>query len=230
MRSAYKKYSDQKLADLLRENDQNAFTEIYDRYKEVLHRYAYKWLQDRDAVKDVIQDLFTMIWTKRHTLTFNQNLSGYLYISVRNAILRKVQQEDRKNTYASSLQEYAAKGISVTDHLLREKQLKSIIEQEIAALPDKMREVFELSRNEYLSHAEIADRLGISEHTVRTQVKKALKVLRGRLGVYLFLFFLFQYYTGFSVIKRKRQRYCALPGQIIRNSQSKTSQICYRCS
>lgn len=186
----YKELSDQELFDLLKDNNQAAFTEIYDRYKEVLHRYAYKWLQDRDAVKDVIQDLFTLIWTKRDTMTFNQNLSGYLYISVRNAILRKIQQEDRKNTYANSLQEYADKGISITDHLLREKQLKSIIEQEIAALPEKMREVFELSRNEHLSHAEIAEKLGISEQTVRVHVKKALKILRGRLGIYMFLYFL----------------------------------------
>ena len=186
----FQEHSDQELFDLLKENNQQAFTEIYDRYKEVLHRYAYKWLQDREAVKDVIQDLFTMLWTKRDTLTFNQNLSGYLYISVRNAILRKVQQEDRNNTYADSLRDYTEKGISVTDHLLREKQLRAIIEQEISALPDKMREVFELSRNEYLSHAEIAEKLGISEHTVRTHVKKALKILRGRLGIYMFLYFL----------------------------------------
>lgn len=186
----YKELSDHELFDLLKENNQAAFTEIYDRYKEILHRYAYKWLQDRDAVKDVIQDLFTLIWTKRDTITFNQNLSGYLYISTRNAILRKIQQEDRKNTYANSLQEYADKGVSITDHLLREKQLKSIIEQEIAALPDKMREVFELSRNEHLSHAEIAEKLGISEQTVRTHVKKALKILRGRLGFFVFLYFL----------------------------------------
>lgn len=187
----YTELNDQELFDLLKENNQMAFTEIYDRYKEVLHRYAYKWLQDRDAVKDVIQDLFTLIWTKRDTLVFNQNLSGYLYISVRNAILRKIQQEDRKNRYATSLLEYADKGVSITDHLLREKQLKSIIEQEIAALPEKMREVFELSRNEYLSHAEIAEKLGISEQTVRVHVKKALKILRGKLGLYLFLYLLF---------------------------------------
>jgi len=186
----YKEHSDQQLLDLLKEDNQLAFAEIYDRYGEILHRYAYKWLQDRDAVKDVVQDIFTLIWTKREQITFNQNLSGYLYISVRNAILRKIQQEDRNKKYANSLQEYAEKGTSITDHLVRERQLKAIIEQEISALPDKMREVFELSRNGYLSHAEIAEKLGIKEQTVRSHIKKALKILRGRLGVLLFLYFL----------------------------------------
>jgi len=186
----YREHSDQELSNLLKESNQLAFAEIYDRYAEVLHRYAYKWLQDRDAVKDVVQDIFTLIWTKRDLITFNQNLSGYLYISVRNAILRKIQQEDRKKNYTTSIQEYAKNSTSITDHLVREKQLKAIIEQEISALPEKMREVFELSRNSHLSHGEIAEKLGISELTVRSHIKKALKILRGRLGILVFLYLL----------------------------------------
>lgn len=186
----YGTYTDHELLDLLKEGDQVAFTEIYDRYKLLLHRYAYRWLQDKEAVKDVIQELFTTVWTKRETLVFNKNLSGYLYTSVRNGILRKVSQNQRSVDYTDSLREYAEKGESITDHRIRENQLKEIIEREISALPHKMREVFELSRNSHLSHAEIAGRLGLSEHTVRTHIKKALKILRSRLGLYLFLYFL----------------------------------------
>lgn len=190
--SLYKTYSDQELFDLLKGGNQQAFTEIYDRYKDILHRHAYRWLQDREAVKDIIQELFTTIWTKRDNIIFSQNLSGYLYTSVRNAILRKVQQQGRQSAYLNSLEDYSEKGTSITDHLLRENQLKAIIEKEISALPDKMREVFLLSRNEHLSHAEIAEKLALSEQTIRTHVKKALKILRSRLGLYLFLFFLLQ--------------------------------------
>jgi RNA polymerase sigma-70 factor (family 1) len=186
----YQTYSDQELLDLLKEGDQAAFTEIYDRYKEILHRYAYRWLQDRESVKDVIQELFTLVWTKHEILIFNQNLSGYLYTAVRNGILRKISQDRRAADYTDSLQQYADRGESITDHRLREKQLREIIEKEIDALPEKMREVFKMSRDQHLSHAEIAERLGLSEHTVRTHVKRALKILRSNLGIYLFLYFL----------------------------------------
>ncbi|WP_025146540.1 RNA polymerase sigma-70 factor [Pedobacter jeongneungensis] len=186
----YQDSSDRELLDLLKENNQQAFAELYDRYKVVLHRYAFKWLQDRDAAKDIIQDIFTIVWIKRESITLEKNLSGYLYIAVRNAILRKIERQDRDNQYAESLKSFASQEISNTDYLAREKQLKDIIEQEIAALPPKMREVFELSRNEYLSHAQIAERMGISELTVRTHVKNALKILRGKLGIYLFLYLL----------------------------------------
>ncbi|SMD01843.1 RNA polymerase sigma-70 factor [Pedobacter africanus] len=187
---AYGAYTDQELLGLLRKGDQAAFTEIYDRYKLLLHRYAYRWLQDKEVVKDVIQELFTVLWTRREALVYNENLSGYLYISVRNGILRKISQDKRFAAYAESLADYADNGESITDYRLRENQLRKIIEKEIAALPAKMREVFELSRNSYLSHMEIAERLGLSEHTVRTHIKKALKILRSRLGFYLVICFL----------------------------------------
>lgn len=184
---SYGAHTDQKLLELLKESDQAAFAEIYDRYKLLLHRYAYRWLQDKEAVKDVIQELFTSLWAKRETLIFNKNLSGYLYTSVRNGILRKISQDRRCAAYIASLGDYAVKGEGITDYRLRENQLREIIEKEISSLPHKMREVFELSRNSHLSHLEIAERLGLSEHTVRTHIKKALKVLRIRLGFYLLL-------------------------------------------
>ena len=69
--------------------------------------------------------------------------------------------------------------------------MRKMIEREISALPSKMREIFELSRRDYLSYKQIAVKLQISEQTVRMHVKKALRILRPRLSLiaYLFLFF-----------------------------------------
>lgn len=188
--TVYETYSDEQLLALLKTGDARAFTMIYDRYKDLLHRYANRWIQDRETIKDVIQELFTVIWTRRETLVLQQSLSGYLYVAVRNTILRKLSQETRSQAYIASLQQYVNAGESIADHRVRENQLRAIIEKEIALLPDRMREIFEMSRNGQLSHAEIAQQLGISEHTVRTQVKRALKVLRSRLGIFLFIYLL----------------------------------------
>lgn len=57
-----------------------------------------------------------------------------------------------------------------------------IIEMEIERMPSKMRQIFELSRNEYLSHKEIASRLEISDKTVKTQINNVLKLISMRLG------------------------------------------------
>ncbi|MNH46718.1 RNA polymerase sigma factor [compost metagenome] len=65
-----------------------------------------------------------------------------------------------------------------------------MIDREIASLPPKMQEVFLMSRKDNLSHKEIADKLGITEPTVKKQVNNALKTLRVKLGLFAYLIFL----------------------------------------
>jgi RNA polymerase sigma-70 factor (ECF subfamily) len=92
--------------------------------------------------------------------------------------------------YINALQGYINQNPDKADSLIREKQLSEIIESEIALLPPKMRVVFELSRKKHLTHRQIAEELGISEETVKSQIKNALKILRVRLGLISFLMLL----------------------------------------
>ncbi|OOQ56727.1 RNA polymerase sigma factor [Mucilaginibacter pedocola] len=185
--------SDQDLVSLLREGNKDAYTEIYNRYKWLLHAHAYKKLGDRDAANDLVQELFTSLWTRRGDIVLISTLSAYLYTAVRNRVLNMMEHKQVESKYIDSLAAYTSNYVAGTDHLVREKQLMAIIETEIAALPPKMREVFELSRKSHLSHKEIAEQLNISEETVKKQVKNALKVLRVRLGLVLYIFLLVKF-------------------------------------
>lgn len=186
----YNKLSDADLSNLLRNGDRLAFAEIYARYKWLLHAHAYKWMSDREEAKDIIHELFSDLWDRHRSIIFSTTLSGYLYASVRNKILNRVAHKKVASNYVNSLQEYINRGEAQTDHLVRENQLKAIIEKEISNLPLKMREVFELSRKAGISHKEIAQQLDISEQTVRKHIQHALKILRVRLGIFLFLYML----------------------------------------
>lgn len=84
--------------------------------------------------------------------------------------------------HLASLGEFIEHGQVMADHQVRERELRNQIEQAVATLPPKMREVFELSRNEHLTHKEIAERLSISDQTVTKQIKNALRVLRSKLN------------------------------------------------
>lgn len=179
--------SDDTLISLLREGSQEAYTEIYNRYKWLLHVHAYKKLGDRDEANDLVQELFTALWLKREDIYLNTTLSAYLYTAVRNRVLNRIEHLQVESKYVDSLLDYAGNHVAGTDHRVRENQLNDIIEKEIAALPAKMREVFELSRKSHLSHKEIAAQLHISEQTVTKQIKNALKVLRVRLGLIVYI-------------------------------------------
>lgn len=185
MDSHYYTHTDQQLLELLNTGDQSAFAEIYRRYFDLLFIHADTRLQDKDQASDTVQDVFIRLWEKRVNLTISTSLSGYLYRAVRNQIFDTIKHEKVADKYIDSF--YAASQHSplFADHLIREKQFAQMIEDEIAALPKRMREVFELRRNENLSNKEIARRMDITESTVADQMKKALKTLRIRIGLLL---------------------------------------------
>ncbi|WP_316793203.1 RNA polymerase sigma-70 factor [Pedobacter frigoris] len=183
----YSSLSDFELTDLLRKDDASAFTVIYNRYFDVLYVHAYKRLQDKDEAQDVIHELFAHIWNKRRDFFIKTNLSAYLATAVRNKILDVISHQEVESKYVSSLQGFLDEGHCITDHRVRERQLVELIDKGIADLPPKMREVFELSRRHQMSHKQIAEQLNLSEQTVRKQVNNALKILRVKLGLMLFI-------------------------------------------
>ncbi len=180
--------SDAQLVDLLKAGDHHSFTEIYKRYNTLLYIYAYKKLQDTESAKDVIQEIYVHLWNSRSNLNIQTTLSGYLYKAVLNRVLNVFRHVTITQEYISSFKEVTDNAPAQTDYRIREKDLEALIEKEINNLPEKMREIFQLRRQEYLSNKEIADRLNISEHTVATQIKRALKTLRGKLGLFLFIY------------------------------------------
>ncbi|MCX2492177.1 RNA polymerase sigma-70 factor [Pedobacter sp. PF22-3] len=190
----YGSYSDSELAYLLTQGDEQAFTEIYNRFYGLLFIHASKRLNDEEEAKDVLHHLFESLWVKRLQVAPDGNLSAYLYTAVRNRVLDVFAHQKVESKYVDSLQDYMDQDHVLTDYLVREKQMALLIEQEIDALPPKMREIFILSRKANKTHKEIALELGLSELTVKTQVKKALRILKSRLGVAIYIAFLFKTY------------------------------------
>jgi RNA polymerase sigma-70 factor (family 1) len=175
---AYSSYSDNELIDLLKSGDQSAFTELYNRYWRLLYAHIYKMLRDEDESKDILQELFSGLWTKADKIPEQQNFAGYLYVSARHKVLNAIRQSKFRNDYLNSLAEFANEASEATLEYLDESDLVTAIEREIQALPPRMRQVFEMSRKENLSYKEIADRLGTSDETVKKQISKSLKVIR----------------------------------------------------
>ncbi|SMD13263.1 RNA polymerase sigma factor [Pedobacter nyackensis] len=186
----YRTLQDYELLDLMKSDDEAAFKEIYKRYFELLYIHAYKRLQNKEESQDVIQEVFTALWKKREYIMLVSSLRAYLYTAVRNKIFNNISHKHVESSYIQSVQHYIDQGICQTDYLVREHQLLALIEKEIAALPTKMQEIFCLSRNEHLTHKEIAVALNLSEQTVKKQVHNALRILKSKLGVLPFLLLL----------------------------------------
>ena len=187
----YSKYSDQELAALLDKGDKTAFAFIYNQYKASLYLHAFRTLKDEEEAIDLVQEVFTNLWEKRGSFSVTTSIASYLYGAVRNRVFNAIAHQKITSAYASSIQAFLDKGEFITDDLIREKELAAIIDKEIALLPEKMREVFLLSRNTDLSYKKIGEQLNISDKTVKKQVGNAVKILREKINGSVSVFFLF---------------------------------------
>ncbi len=179
----YSKYSDLELAALLKDDDRLAFTEIYERYSGLLSVYAFKLTADRDAAKDIIQELFTTLWDNRLAIHFKFSLLSYLYTAVRHKFLKEIAHQKVKTGYAERFLISMEKGVSSTEAYLDEKELIRTIERLVVALPPKMARAFILSKLEFRSYAEIAEELNISEKTVQNLISQASTQLKPKMGL-----------------------------------------------
>jgi len=184
----YKELSDAELVGLLRASDDAAFIEIFNRYSTLLFSFTYRRLNDKELSKDLVHDAFAGIWEKRLTVNIPGELAAFLFVVVKNRILDHYKHQKVLHKYADHFQEYLNQTQNNTDHLARHNELSTLIEKEIAALPEKMREVFELSRKTDMNRKQISEYLNMPENTVKTNLHRALKILRSKL--HLFLLFL----------------------------------------
>jgi RNA polymerase sigma-70 factor (ECF subfamily) len=176
--SSYKTYTDDQLLELLKGNDDEAFTEIYGRYAETLYRFAWNILEEEEECRDAVQDVFVWFWENRGRLHVTV-LKYYLLAAVKYKLVRTIQKSKRKDEILSARPAIASSFVEDTTEL---NELKAIIRQFTETLPPRAKEIFYLSRDEYLTNKEIAAKLHISEKTVENQITISLKKLRRTLG------------------------------------------------
>lgn len=177
----YKQLSDEELIALLKRSDGAAYSELYRRYWSGMYVYARKILHDEEDAEDAVQEVLTYIWTKREVLKINGSPEGYLYGAVRFRAFAMLQRTKTFDRYLDSLTDFMDKGEYTTDEQVREKELIRGLDKAVAALPAKMRKIFELSRTGLLNQKGIAAQLNISNKTVKNQLSTALKIIRNKI-------------------------------------------------
>lgn len=177
----YGSLSDQELAVLLKREDHGAYTEIYERYWPLLYIHAKKMLQDKDEAMDVVQDIFTSLWKNGNDFDTNGSFKPYLYTAVRNRVIKLVNRGKLQDSFAKQMAYVMTELVAFTDDQISYNELERIIEKEISLLPPKMQVIFHKSKTAGKSHKDIAKELGVSEHTVKTTVYRAMIILREKI-------------------------------------------------
>ncbi|MFC5683112.1 sigma-70 family RNA polymerase sigma factor [Flavobacterium sp. MAHUQ-51] len=165
------------------------YKSLFDEFYASQRLLANKYLENMDVAKDVVQDVFIKIWEDKIEFQNINEAKAYLYTSVKNKSLDYLKSKRYKSIDFLSARKLEK--IETESFFLREVvviEVSTIVEKAINELPDKCANIIRLSLKEY-TVSQIADELGLSINTVKTQKKIAYKKLRPLLEEYYFLFF-----------------------------------------
>lgn len=184
--------SDGDLLLSVKNGDEVAFELVFYRYKGKLYDFIRRSLPADQDVESMVQDIFTKLWINRQQLDPTKSLNAFLYTVARNEIYGQLRKVLVRRKYMEELSFSASSSGLTTGHQIEYDELTRFVSQLVKKMPEKRREIYELSRNEGLSYKEIAQQLGISENTVDSQIRKALDYLKENLRkkMALFLFFI----------------------------------------
>ena len=168
---------DLRLVARLRAGDQQALSELYDRYSSVVYGVALRILQDTGAAEDLLQDIFLQLWRKPDAFDSSRgSLGAWLAVIARNRSIDRLRQRRPESDIENCV---IASG---TD--LRDETERSLVIEKVRIVMNEMspdqRTALELAFFEGLTHTEIAEKTGEPLGTIKTRIRSGLRMLRAR--------------------------------------------------
>ena len=163
---------------LIKKRDKDAFTAVYRKYHSFLYALAFKYLKNTEMAEDAVQQVFVKFWETSVKIQIEVNLKNYLYTMMKNRILNQF----RNNRESVSLNYVNSQTAYVQEEnfpqKMEELELRELLYKGIDKLPLQKREVCRLKLEEKLNNQEIAHRMNISIHTVKSHYQESVKILR----------------------------------------------------
>jgi len=182
---------DEYIVASMKSDDQDALKDVFRLYFNQLYAFAIQFVIDREIAREIVHDSILRFWQHRHKLKDETNIKAYLLKIVRNLCLNHLKKyKDNPVVFIPDDQirtvfalNYAVLADQSWDPMLAD-EFEEVISASISSLPEKCRNVFELSRFENLSNAEIAGKLEISVKTVEGHITEAIKSIRHKISKY----------------------------------------------
>lgn len=177
----YVDLSETALLDLVRQSNQCAFRELYNRYSSQLYGNIQRMTKSSDAADDILQNVFIKIWEHRAAIDTNRSFKAYIHQIAQNAVFDNFRKEARNRTLiatTSRQREELEISESPTEKWLGEKEDKRMLKKAVDQLPRRRREIYQLCKLEGYSYDQVSELLGISTSTINDHIVKASKTLK----------------------------------------------------
>jgi RNA polymerase sigma-70 factor (ECF subfamily) len=175
----------------LSKDQESSLEHLYAYYYPRLYEFSRSFLKVEQGIDDILQEVFIRIWQNRRKIKDPASFNSYIFTITRNLLLNELRRRLNHQSLKEEIRNLSiAKEYENADQT-QFRDLKTRVEELVAALPERQKEVFVLSRSEGLSHKEIASRLQITTKTVEYHISLALKFLKTNLNTAVLLMLLF---------------------------------------
>ena len=179
---------------LFLQGDRHAFAEIYDAHIDDLFHYGMHFCQEKERVKDCLQDLFQDLWISREHLSADiQNVRYYLISSLRRRLLRALR-KDRRYQHRESWEAFEFEyTLPLENQLILDEtaeEQKRLLQQGLAGLTRRQREAIYLRFFQNLNYQEVADIMSMQVDSVYNTISKAIGILKKNISLPLLLLLL----------------------------------------
>lgn len=163
----------------MQQGDPSALKYFFQEYMELLYYRALGYVKEPLVAEDIVQEVFIRFWDNRQKVDISVSVAGYLTRSVVNSAKNYLEHISVRQRYEKEfLSENPDKAEEPSEEAEDLEQLRERLKIFVDSLPEKCREIFLLACIEGLKYREVAERLGVSVNTVKTQVKSAYAKLR----------------------------------------------------
>lgn len=198
--SLYSEYSKIELYHLVSKGDELAFGVLYEQHWRKLYRFLYRMTKSKEIAEELMSDVFLKLWIGRELVPEIHNMDAFLFkVGHRKALdFFRLVSRDSSLQKVVSIELIGERTASepLPDQAILTGEYHKIIEAAISQLSSQRKKVFTLSRQEGMSHKEIALELNLSPKTVKRTISDALSSIRSYLkdhpeaGALLWIFFM----------------------------------------
>ena len=169
------------------------FERLFFQFYSVLCRIAHGYIHNTTIVEEIVSDVFVKLWNNRSTIVIHTSIKDYLFKSVRNICidhLRAEKKQSQQTTYIDdneiSCTTLADLGENPLDYIVSSETEQRIMKA-INELPERYQQAFKLRIFDELSYEEIAEKMGVTKNTVKSNLREAKSGLREKLKDIAFL-------------------------------------------
>lgn len=163
------------------QGDEAAFTEMFFHYTARIHPFIKKMTRSEEITEEIVQDVFVSLWRNREKLPEINNYTAYIFTIASNRTFNYLKTKAREIVRLQELTKVEKSFTNVTEETIDLNESKDLINKLVNRLTPQKKLIYQLTREQGLSHDEIAVQLNISKNTVKNHLVQTLKFLRENL-------------------------------------------------